>query len=114
MILTGRPVAAGEALEMGLANRVVPEGTAREAAEEPDWRDLVDDEPQVQGVQELGDDAVNLRVVVWVDAGARRRFERHLRRRLKEALDHAGVEMPNRQVDVWIREQPLAIPEHAA
>jgi enoyl-CoA hydratase len=34
MILTGRPVDAREALEMGLANRVVPAGTARQAAEE--------------------------------------------------------------------------------
>lgn len=33
MILTGRPVAAGEALRMGLANRVVPDGQARPAAE---------------------------------------------------------------------------------
>lgn len=34
MILTGRPVAADEALAMGLANRVVPKGQARQAAEE--------------------------------------------------------------------------------
>jgi enoyl-CoA hydratase len=33
MILTGRAVPAGEALAMGLANRVVPDGTARQAAE---------------------------------------------------------------------------------
>ncbi|MCI0491165.1 MAG: crotonase/enoyl-CoA hydratase family protein [Blastocatellia bacterium] len=33
LILTGRPVAAREALEMGLANRVVPAGKAREEAE---------------------------------------------------------------------------------
>ncbi len=33
LILTGRPVGAEEALAMGLANRVVPTGTAREAAE---------------------------------------------------------------------------------
>ncbi|MGH6870730.1 MAG: crotonase/enoyl-CoA hydratase family protein [Rhizomicrobium sp.] len=33
MILTGRPVGAGEALAMGLANRVVPKGHARDAAE---------------------------------------------------------------------------------
>ena len=33
MILTGRPVAAAEALQMGLANRVVADGTARAAAE---------------------------------------------------------------------------------
>jgi enoyl-CoA hydratase len=34
LVLTGRPVAAAEALEIGLANRVVPEGKAREAAED--------------------------------------------------------------------------------
>jgi enoyl-CoA hydratase len=34
MILTGRPVTAREAFEMGLANRVVPNGTAREHAEQ--------------------------------------------------------------------------------
>ncbi|MDG5500920.1 crotonase/enoyl-CoA hydratase family protein [Marinobacter sp. BGYM27] len=33
MILTGRPVAADEALRIGLANRVVADGTALEAAE---------------------------------------------------------------------------------
>jgi enoyl-CoA hydratase len=34
LILTGRPVGAHEALAMGLANRVVPPGQARQAAEE--------------------------------------------------------------------------------
>jgi enoyl-CoA hydratase/carnithine racemase len=33
MILTGRPVSAAEAQAMGLANRVVPDGTSRAAAE---------------------------------------------------------------------------------
>jgi enoyl-CoA hydratase len=34
MILTGRPVGAQEALSIGLANRVVPDGESRAAAEE--------------------------------------------------------------------------------
>ncbi len=34
LILTGRPVKAAEALQIGLANRVVPRGAARAAAEE--------------------------------------------------------------------------------
>jgi enoyl-CoA hydratase len=34
MVLTGRPVGAGEALEMGLVNRVVADGSSRAAAEE--------------------------------------------------------------------------------
>jgi enoyl-CoA hydratase len=33
LVLTGRPVGADEALRIGLASRVVPSGTAREAAE---------------------------------------------------------------------------------
>ncbi len=77
-------------------------------AADPEWEEKVQRPPEVLGVEELGDDAVNIRVVVWVDAGERRRFERQLRRRLKEALDAAGIEMPNRQVDVWLREQAAA------
>ena len=34
LILTGRPVTAAEALQLGLANRVVPAGTSRAAAEQ--------------------------------------------------------------------------------
>jgi enoyl-CoA hydratase len=34
LILTGRPVGAEEALSMGLVNRVVPDGTARQSAED--------------------------------------------------------------------------------
>jgi enoyl-CoA hydratase len=34
LILTGRPVAASEALAMGLVNRVVPTGKARQSAEQ--------------------------------------------------------------------------------
>ncbi|MBO2463370.1 crotonase/enoyl-CoA hydratase family protein [Actinomadura violacea] len=34
LILTGRPVGAREAFDIGLANRLVPPGTSREAAEE--------------------------------------------------------------------------------
>jgi small-conductance mechanosensitive channel len=73
------------------------------AAADPDWQEYVTRPPEVSGVQELADDAVNIRVIVWVDAGERRKFERHLRGKLKEALDAAGIEMPNRQVDVWMR-----------
>jgi enoyl-CoA hydratase len=36
MILTGRPVGAEEALAMGLANRLTPEGTAVASASEVD------------------------------------------------------------------------------
>jgi enoyl-CoA hydratase len=44
LILTGRPVHAGEAERLGLANRVVPNGTVREAAER--WAMELADFPQ--------------------------------------------------------------------
>jgi moderate conductance mechanosensitive channel len=81
---------------------------AEAAADDPAWRDHVTRPPEVSGVQDLADDAVDIRVNVWVAAGERRRFERHLRRCLKEALDAAGIEMPNRQVDVWMRGEVAA------
>lgn len=45
LILTGRPVHAGEAERIGLANRVVPNGTARQAAEQ--WARELAEFPQV-------------------------------------------------------------------
>lgn len=76
---------------------------AEDVADDPAWHGFVTRPPEVSGVQELTDDAVNIRVIVWVDAGERRKFERHLRLQLKQALDAAGIEMPNQQVDVWMR-----------
>ena len=31
-----------------------------------------------------------------------------------KACDRAGVDLPNRQVDVWLRDQPVDAPERAA
>jgi small-conductance mechanosensitive channel len=76
---------------------------AEAPAEDPAWQEYITGPPEVSGIQELADDAVNIRVIVWVDAGERRKFERHLRRQLKDAVDAAGIEMPNRQIDVWMR-----------
>jgi len=82
---------------------------ARAAAEEPEWKEHVKVAPEVLGVQDLGDDAVRIRVVTWVNPDERRKYERHLRLRLKEALDAAQIEMPNRQIDVWLRGQPATV-----
>lgn len=45
LILTGRPVPAREAVDMGLAHRLVPDGTSRSAAEE--WARAIGRFPQV-------------------------------------------------------------------
>lgn len=80
----------------------------KEAAADPDWADVVTQEPEVLGVQALAVDDVQIRIIVWVLAGERRRFERHLRLKIKEALDEAKIVMPNRQVDVWLQNEMQA------
>ena len=79
---------------------------ALEQAERSEWSDDVLGAPEVIGVQELGLDSVNIRVTTRVVPEARRQYERDLRRTLVEAIEDASIEMPNRQVDVWIRDQP--------
>lgn len=50
--------------------------------------------PVVQGVVELADSAVNIRVVAATRAGQQWEVERQLRRRFKLALEAAGIEIP--------------------
>jgi hypothetical protein len=51
------------------------------------------------------------RFVFLVLAGfavARRQFERHLRRCLKQGMDSAGVPRPNTGYDIWMHEGAAA------
>jgi len=86
----------------------VLEQAARSLAEEAEWKDHILAAPVVQGVQSLGDDAVMLRVSTRLKPDHRRAFERALREGLKDAMDEADLEMPNRQLDVWLQRQPEA------
>jgi small conductance mechanosensitive channel len=81
---------------------------AKAASEEPEWAEFVDGDAQVQGAMELGD-GFTVRVTLWVDPEERRRFERHLRRRLKEALDDSGIGTPNARLDLYVKEQVAAV-----
>jgi small conductance mechanosensitive channel len=86
----------------------VLEQAARSLAEEDEWKDHILAAPVVQGVQSLGDDAVMLRVATRLEPDHRRGFERALREQLKDAMDEADLEMPNRQLDVWLQGQAEA------
>jgi len=83
-------------------------GAARAACSDPEWEDKVASSPQVRGVQDLRYDDLSIRVQVWVESGARRQFERQLRKCLKEGMDEAGVPHPNTGYDVWMREEAAA------
>ena len=63
------------------------------------------EEPSVWGVQELGNDAVVIRLVVKTDPSEQWGVGRILRARIKKAFDGAGIEIPFPQRTVWIRNE---------
>jgi len=67
--------------------------------------DIIED-PVVLGVQELGDSAITLRLVVKTDPSAQWRVQRELRLRLKESFDDASIEIPYPQRTVHHRPAP--------
>ncbi len=52
------------------------------------------EQPEVWGVEDLGDSAVTLRVVVKVEPAEQWTTARILRERIKKAFDEAGIEIP--------------------
>ncbi|WP_420639270.1 mechanosensitive ion channel family protein [Candidatus Poriferisocius sp.] len=61
------------------------------------------EEPSVWGVQELGDNAVVIRLVVKTDPSEQWAVGRILRGRIKYAFDEAGIEIPFPQRTMWLR-----------
>jgi len=75
---------------------------ATDLTESDDWSGDVLQAPVVQAGQELGD-GVDIRVCVHIEPSKRRSLERALRVRLVEALDEAGIEMPNPAMDIFMK-----------
>lgn len=61
------------------------------------------EEPEVQGVQAFGENAVVIRAVVKTDPAEQWVVARLVRARLKKALDEAGIEIPFPQRTVWVK-----------
>jgi small conductance mechanosensitive channel len=61
------------------------------------------EEPAVWGVQELGPNAVTIRLVVKTTPAEQFRIQRELRRRIKDRFDEQGIEIPFPQQMVWHR-----------
>jgi moderate conductance mechanosensitive channel len=102
-------VSVGLAYEQDVAKglRVLQEVGDAWAAENPD---IVLDPPEAQGVMGLNDSDVGVRLVIKVVAPNHWAAERELRKRVKEAFDAAGVEIPfPRQVVYHRREDGEAL-----
>ena len=73
------------------------------------WREALPnatiiEEPSIAGVQSLGESAVVIRLMAKTEPTEQFAAARELRRRLKEAFDEAGIEIPFPQRTVWLRE----------
>lgn len=61
------------------------------------------EEPSILGVEQLAADSVVIRLWIKTLPGEQWTIARELRRRLKLALDDAGIELPYPQRTVWLR-----------
>ena len=63
------------------------------------------EEPVISGVQNFGADAVTIRLAVRAEPSEQWSTGRVLRKRIKEAFDDAGIEIPFPQRTVWLRSE---------
>ena len=83
---------------------------ASDMASEEDYQEIFLDEPEIWGVENLGNDSVDIRLVIKTQPGQQWGIARELRRRIKNAFDAAEVEIPFPQRTVWLRtEQPVSL-----
>jgi small-conductance mechanosensitive channel len=88
------------------AARDLIEATATAMCTTDEWSDVVLDLPDVLGIENLGANAITLRMTVTTSPGEQWRLQRALREALKSAFDDAGIEIPFPQRTVWLRNQP--------
>ena len=84
------------------AGRLIKD-TADELWRENDPGLLVLSEPELWGVEELGESAVLLRIAVTCATSAQWAVARELRGRIKDRFDSEGISMPFPQSTVWLR-----------
>jgi small conductance mechanosensitive channel len=68
--------------------------TATELSEDPKFKPLVLDKPEIWGIESISAEAVIVRIVVKTRSGEKDNVARELRARLKSALDAMGVHLP--------------------
>ncbi|MDI3405200.1 mechanosensitive ion channel family protein [Streptomyces cavernicola] len=81
----------------------VLEETGLALREDKEYEGVLLEDPSVWGVQSLNPDGVVVRLVVKTAPLKQWAVTRELRRRVKGALDEAGIEMPFPQRTVWVR-----------
>jgi small conductance mechanosensitive channel len=68
--------------------------TATEMQQDPRWKPVILERPEVWGIESISAEAIVVRLVVKTRAGSKDDVARELRARLKKALDALGVKLP--------------------
>ena len=79
---------------------------ADELAADEDWADAVLEEPQLLGVEQIGEDRAVLRLTVKVRPADQWRVARELRRRIAERLDADGTPRGTTETDLTVHTEP--------
>lgn len=90
---------------------------ADQMAGEEGYRSVFLEEPEILGVEALGADSVVIRLAAKTSPGQQWAVSRELRRRIKIALDSAGIEIPFPQRTLWIKQDgpvPAPVPKDPA
>jgi len=95
-------VGYGEDVDRALA---VVRDEAAQFATDRQWSAVLDGPPEVLGVEDLGDSAVILRILIRTRPGSQWNAGREFRRRLKNRLDREGIEIPFPQRSIHLRVQ---------
>jgi len=77
----------------------------QQLAEDPEWKELLIEEPTAQGILSFGDSSVNFRVLAKTPPGMQWAVEREFHIRIKKAFDREGIEIPYNIVNVLERKE---------
>ncbi|WP_019588668.1 mechanosensitive ion channel family protein [Deinococcus apachensis] len=101
-------VAVTYAANINEALRVL-EAVSKELYADPEWSHYFLEEPEMQGVTQLAPDGVTLRSLFKVQPKSQYAIGREFNRRIKIAMDQAGIEIPFPQRTITLGGAPIEI-----
>lgn len=101
-------VAVTYAANVNEALRVL-EAVSKELYADPEWSHYFLEEPEMQGVTQLAPDGVTLRALFKVQPKSQYAVGREFNRRIKIAMDQAGIEIPFPQRTITLGGAPIEI-----
>ena len=74
---------------------------AQDMEKDPDWSQYLIEAPQILGVENFGENSIEIALLIKTETGKQFKVGREYRRRLKPAFDRAGISIPFPQRSIW-------------